>query len=86
MVFVSEGTLSLFACIIFMRKKWKEGGREGRKGGEEGKGKVKEEKQEKKRRKSGGAQPAKQVKGTHKIFFFFAEATEKILRGSPLTC
>lgn len=58
---------------------------EGR-GGRGGKEKVKKEKQEKKEEKTekGEAQPAKQVKGTHKIFFFFAEATEKIFARLPL--
>ena len=60
-------------------------GREGREGEEKGKRKSKERKtKEKKKKKSGGAQPAKQVKGTHKIFFFFAEATEKIFARLPL--
>ena len=59
-------------------------GREGREGEEEEKRKSKERKTREKRRKSGRAQPAKQVKGTHKIFFFFAEATEKIFARLPL--
>ena len=55
------------------------------KGEERRKGKVKKEKEGEKRRKQrGGAQPAEQVKGTHKIFFFFAEATEKIFARLPL--
>ena len=59
-------------------------GREGRKGERRRKRKGKERKTKEKRRKSGGAQPAKQVKGTHKIFFLFAEATEKIFARLPL--
>lgn len=44
----------------------------------------KKNKRKKEEKKAGGARPAKQVKGTHKIFFFFAEATEKIFARLPL--
>ena len=60
-------------------------GREGREGEEEEKRKSKGRKtREKKKKKEGEARPAKQVKGTHKIFFFFAAATEKIFARLPL--
>ena len=60
-------------------------GRAGKERGRGGKRKGKGRKtREKKKKKRGGAQPAKQVKGTHKIFFFFAEATEKIFARLPL--
>ena len=51
---------------------------------EKRKGKGRKTREKKKKTKGGEAQPAKQVKGTHKIFFFFAEATEKIFARLPL--
>lgn len=60
-------------------------GREGREGEEEEKKKSKERKRRGKKKKTkGGSTTRKQVKGTHKIFFFFAEATEKIFARLPL--
>lgn len=63
-----------------------EEGRAGKKRRREEKRKGKERKtgEKEKKKQRGGAQPAEQVKGTHKIFFFFAEATEKIFARLPL--
>ena len=69
-----------------MEVKGKGEGRAGEKRGEKGKRKSKERKRrgKKEENKRGGSTTRKQVKGTHKIFFFFAEATEKIFVRLPL--